>query len=317
MIAIAVAAAIVLVLDLAFEQRAGRGQPVTAGDAEDRVAGEDGVHDRAGHADIRDPAGGDARLRLATWNVKRLGHGDKRLDRVVAVIARFDVVALQEVMTREVIDDLLRELPGWRAAMCEKPLGRGRYREWYAVLYRADRISVERAFTAPDRADEFAREPFVVCMRADRFDFCLIDIHVVYGRGVGERDREITALAARARALRDAGEEKDWIVAGDFNRAPTARSWRAFTAAGWRHTTAGKLATTLGVKGYRNAYDHILVDPAHTGERITDAARVDIGTDQCGGDHARCSRELSDHAPLMVEFRTDGADDDGPVQLKP
>src|SRR5688572_9840269 len=43
-------------------------------------------------------------VRLASWNLKRLGHGKKRLDLAARVIREHDVVALQEVMNPEGVD---------------------------------------------------------------------------------------------------------------------------------------------------------------------------------------------------------------------
>jgi endonuclease/exonuclease/phosphatase family metal-dependent hydrolase len=249
-------------------------------------------------------------VRVGTWNLKRLGHGKKELDRVAEIIEDFDVIALQEVMTPEGVAELLAYLPDWDAELSNEPVGRGKYTEWYAVLYRKDRVRVERAFLASDSQDEFAREPFVTCLVAGSFDFCLVSIHVIYGNSARARDEEISALGRMVGRLRAREREKDWIVVGDFNRVPGAPGWDVLVEAGWSFTCEGNVATSLGKKGYHNAYDHILVDRAHTRELAGPCQRIDFVARACNDDFDACSRELSDHAPVMARFRTTGPDDD-------
>lgn len=257
-----------------------------------------------------DDPGDAAGLRVATWNVRRLGHGKKSLERVAEIIDDFDVVALQEVMSPEGVAELLAHLPGWQAELSARPVGRGSYEEWYAVLYRAPIVNVERAFVVDDEGDAFAREPFVVCMRARSFDFCVVAIHVIYGNQARARDQEIDALGHVMRGLRAREREQDWIVAGDFNRMPGAPGWDDLIQAGFGFTAEGELRTSLGKDGYRNAYDHILVDRRATAELDGPAMRIDIVARACAGDFDACSRDLSDHAPVMVRFHTSGPDDD-------
>lgn len=264
-------------------------------------------------------------VRVATWNLKRLGHGKKKLDQVAAIIEDFDVVALQEVMTSEGVAELLAYLPGWSAEVSPRPVGRGNYQEWYAVLYRKDRITVERAYLAGDARDAFAREPFITCLRANFFDFCLVSIHVIFGDSARARDMEIDALGRLTAELRQNGHqgdasaaagrtedrrEKDWIVLGDFNRMPEAPGFDTLLAAGWSFGATGRLPTSLGKNGYHNPYDHILVDRSVTRELDGSCTRVDFVARACGNDFQACSRDLSDHAPVSARFRTSGPDDD-------
>ena len=133
-------------------------------------------------------------IRLASWNLKRLGHGQKRIDLVAGIMRDQDVVALEEVMTPRGVDELVALMPGWAAIVSPAPVGRAGYAEHYAVLYRKDTLRRLDSFTVDDPRDEFAREPFVACLAAGEFDFCLVIIHVVFGSRVGPRDAEIAAL---------------------------------------------------------------------------------------------------------------------------
>lgn len=251
-------------------------------------------------------------LRLGTWNVRRLGHGDKDLARVAEVIDEFDVVALQEVMTPEGARALLDHLPaGWRLVVTEEPVGRTAYREHYALLYRQGVVRLTRWFVLDDPDDVFERDPMVACLEAGELDFCLVSIHVIYGRRVGPRDDEIRALVTSVERLRAGGAEKDWLLVGDFNRPGSAPSWRQVGEQGWRFCDdTGATRTTIGRSGYASAYDHIVLDRGHTGEWDGTQLRVDVLSTLCGGDAEQCRQRISDHAPLGTAFRIEGPDDD-------
>jgi endonuclease/exonuclease/phosphatase family metal-dependent hydrolase len=258
------------------------------------------------------PESGDAPpLRLATWNLRRLGHGKKRLDLAARLIEQQDVVALQEVMTPEGVDQLLGELPGWAAAVSPRPVGTVGYAEHYAVLYREELVELTEAFTVDDPDDRFVREPFVTCLRARQFDFCLVVIHVVFGSRVGPRDAEIQALAPLLAALDARSAERDWMIVGDFNRPATARGFATLAERGFVQTSEERLLpTSISRAGYRNDYDHLLLRPEHTGEWQRDCDRVEMVSLACGDDFGRCMADLSDHAPIAATFSTAGPDDD-------
>jgi endonuclease/exonuclease/phosphatase family metal-dependent hydrolase len=248
---------------------------------------------------------------VLSWNLKRLGHGTKRMDLVARMVARrSDVAVLQEVMSPAGVRRLLARLPGWSAAISPRAVGRAGYAEHYAVLYRRDRVSRLRAYTVDDPADQFVREPFVVCLQARAFDFCVLTIHVVFGRTVGPRDSEIEALAPLLDRLVRGSRERDWIVAGDFNRPARARCWSPLGERGWIFTAAGPLLTSISARGYRNDYDHLLVNPRHTREWTRESGRLDFVTELCRGNFAWCLARVSDHAPIYAAFATGGPDDD-------
>lgn len=242
--------------------------------------------------------------------MKRLGHGEKRLDLVAEVIERHaDVVALEEVMTREGVDELMKHLPAWEATVSPAPVGRKGYEEHYAVLVRRGTATVTRSFTMADPRDELAREPFVVCLDARSFDFCLSAFHATFKGGARARDDELEALALLTMDLRDETAEKDWIVVGDFNRPDRAAGFAQFHDAGWR-CVLDATPTSIGKTQYANSYDHILIDARHTTEYAGGAARFDLVAVTCTDDFAWCHDEVSDHAPVFATFTTSGRDDD-------
>lgn len=252
-----------------------------------------------------------ARLRLISWNLKHLGWGEKRLDLVAQVISHYDLAVLQEVMNQDGVDQLLADLPGWAAAVSPRAVGHGGYAEHYAVLYRKGLIRLQRSFTVPDPGDRFAREPFVTCLAAGSFDFCLLDIHVVFGSSVRLRDGEIDTLADLLADLERRTRERDWMVVGDFNRPARAPCFSVLARHGWRVTSgSARLPTSLSKTGYRSDYDHLVLDPRATHEWRGDTARIDVVRQICRGDFGWCIANVSDHAPIHATFAIDGADDD-------
>ena len=261
------------------------------------------------------PAAPDGtRLRLAFWNAKRLGHGTKDYEAVARVVTSFDVVAIAEVMRPEPIRDLVELLGAdeW-GAVVGPPVGRNRYRERYAVIYRRARVQApEQGDVHPDPTDVFMREPLVVDLRAGHFDFSLGVMHVVWGR---RRDRvaEVDALADVFESVQNADpSEQDVVLVGDFNLEPRDVAWaRMLHLSGVAMLLGSPIRTTLGQRGFASLYDNVLLQRQHTREWTGEAGIVDT-TGLFAGSSTSTSRRLSDHVPVWATFRTDLEDDDGP-----
>lgn len=288
-------------------ERSGAGKP--AGRLPGTVGGPGESGDRArerAHEDLHRADRLRDEVRIGTWNLRRLGHGDKRMDWVAQVIDKnFDIVALQEVMTKNAAKELAARLPGWAAVVSSKSVGTKKYREWYAVLYRRAHVKVTRSFMVRDRGDKLVREPFVACMVVHSFDFCMVNVHIIFGDRASQRDAELHALGNKMINLRKKSDERDWLLVGDFNRMPKAPGWDKLRKAGWDFTLPGRVPTSLGKRGYASPYDHILIDKSQTSALRGPTRRVDIVTEPCAGDLAVCRSELSDHAPIVARFATD------------
>ena len=202
-----------------------------------------------------------------------------------------------------------RTCPGWSAAISPRAVGRGGYAEHYAVLYRRDRVARLRAYTVDDPGDLFAREPYVVCLKARAFDFCLLTIHVVFGRTVGPRDAEIEALGPlldrlmralararldRRRRLQPPGARRLLVI------ADPARLYHGPPSDPDQHQPT-RLPQRL---------DHLLLNRRYTREWTGGADRLDFVSRVCRGDFAWCQAQVSDHAPIYATFSIIGADDD-------
>lgn len=249
-------------------------------------------------------------VRVGTWNIKRLGNGKKNYDLVAKLIeSKFDVVAVQEVMTEEGLGEVAKRLPGW-SYKASGQVGKKGYYERYGVLVRNSVGRIKSMNVVPDPTDVWTREPAVTCVETSNVDFCLVTTHIVFGDNVGQRDKEIASLAGLVDNLRRMDTEKDYILVGDFNRPGNTPGFASFSKFGFRLADDGMTNTSLGATEYASPYDHILLDTKYTKEWKGTAERVDIVKELCGGDFKKCSSEVSDHAPMGFSLDNRGVDDD-------
>jgi len=249
-------------------------------------------------------------VRVGTWNLKRLGNGKKNYNIVSRLIeSRFDVVAIQEVMSEEGIREIAKRLPGWSYAVSGQ-VGRKGYYERYGILARNSAARIKSMHVVPDPTDIWSREPAVTCVESSNVDFCLVTTHIVFGDSARQRDKEISALAGLVNNLRTADTEKDYIIVGDFNRAGNTPGFSTFSKFGFRLADDGATNTSLGLTEYASPYDHVMLDPWHTCEWKGRAERIDIVKELCEGDFKMCSSDVSDHAPLVFLLDNRGVDDD-------
>ncbi len=269
-------------------------------------------------------------LRVASWNLHRFGHGQHDLVAVRDVLDDYDLIAIQEMMSKEAALELVAAMPDYGVLLTDSPRPiEGRYREYYAFVYRLDRLDPVFNSYVPDPEDQFVREPFLGCFallastespaEAAAPELCLMTVHIVFGDRVAQRKLEIEALddALRwAQSARDPGQA-NWILLGDYNRVvddgdadldPETEWHQLLDRQGLRHTLSlvgPEVPTTLGQRDYANAYDHIFVsDPLRP--RIIGGGRRELVAEFCEGDYARCRATVSDHAPVWVELRLDG-----------
>jgi len=260
-------------------------------------------------------------LVIGSWNVKRLGHGTKDLSVVADVIDDFDIVAVQEVMTREVVEALSIRVPTHRVLLTDTPTPvSGSYREYFAFFY--DPAKLEPTFNTfvPDPRDAFFRDPYLACFTVirSRDRLCLMTLHVVWGDRVAERKAEIKAVDDALRWAQSIDETSSWIILGDFNRPVDDGDADVEPEEEWLElldrqslrapvVLAGQeIPTTIAQTRYANAYDHIFVS-ATIQNRVVRSGRLDIVATHCAGQFDLCRATVSDHAPVYVEWAPTGA----------
>ncbi|MEX0730376.1 MAG: endonuclease/exonuclease/phosphatase family protein [Aquisalimonadaceae bacterium] len=253
-----------------------------------------------------------ADLRVASFNIQNLGWGEvKRYDHLADIVSRFDLVAVQEVMNAEAIYRLRDELEStsgesWGVLYSDR-LGRTRYREKYAFLWRDSSVEFTgEAVTYIDDADLFAREPMAARFRSMKTGLTLVyaTLHAVYGNTVAERVAEAVALRQYWDWLAEVfAEGEPIIIGGDFNLPPSNNAWDAMRDVAFAAITDG--ATTVSpIDGrFANLYDNFWL-PLRPALAVIDAGIMDVPA-MLGLTHGEMRRFVSDHVP--VYFRLHGA----------
>ncbi|XP_028849880.1 deoxyribonuclease-1-like 1 isoform X4 [Denticeps clupeoides] len=146
-------------------------------------------------------------FRICAFNVKSFGDSkssdESVMSTLIRIVSRCDVCLLQEVRDtkRRAIPSLLDALNRFDRRhqydyVASERLGRKQaYQEQYVFVYRTDSVSVRDRFQYPDTtpgdSDAFAREPFVVWLRAPSTvakEFVLIPQHTSPSNATKEID---------------------------------------------------------------------------------------------------------------------------------
>ncbi|MFP4551731.1 MAG: endonuclease/exonuclease/phosphatase family protein [Spirochaetales bacterium] len=249
----------------------------------------------------------NAEVSIATWNVRMLSTAsrtDEELAVIAEIVARYDVVAVQEARDQEVLDRLLAFLPGY-SYVVSKPVGRG-VSERYAFFYRVGAVELlGTPFVISDPDDLFIREPYVASFRAGAFDFTLVTVHVIYGDSKTQRRAEVSLLDDIVEAVNWAnGSEEDVLLLGDFNLDPTDEAWQM---TGYAPLIPPTTATTISDA---SSYDNIWFDPTRTAELLPVGLVYRFDELLFADDDRAASLAVSDHRPVSVTAVTSGPDDD-------
>jgi endonuclease/exonuclease/phosphatase family metal-dependent hydrolase len=244
-------------------------------------------------------------LVLASWNIRILSDAsrdDSELQKIAAIINRYDFVAIQEVRDTIVLSRLKALLPGWDYIVSDA-VG-NTVTERYAYFYRTDLVSpLGTPYIYNDPNNEFIREPYVAHFRSGEFDFTVITIHIIYGDTVADRRAEVSLLDEVIANVDTAnGAEQDVMLMGDFNLPPDDSAWGI--------TNYANLvpATTMTTITDTSSYDNFWIDILDTTE--CDDSILVYRFDDGFIDDDTASLEVSDHRPISTVFDIT-ADDDG------
>jgi len=249
-----------------------------------------------------------ADINVASWNVKRLGHGSQQsYPALAAVASKTDLLAVQEVMTEQALSQFkgaLEQATGepW-GSMVSHAVGSKSYKEMYGFLWRESAVSyVDGAVVYLDRGDRFIREPFSARFqsRRDGSQFALATVHILYGDGVADRTPEIRELANYWSWLEEVYPDTPRILVGDFNLAPNHAAWEPLKRLARPLILQG--ASTLSSKDgrYANLYDNIFVEK-NSQLKLGKAGIIDFPR-MLGWSHEKSRKHVSDHAPVFVSL---------------
>jgi endonuclease/exonuclease/phosphatase family metal-dependent hydrolase len=235
--------------------------------------------------------------RIASYNMERLGQDRKDYPALAAVVARYDLVAAEEVMNAGGMATLLASMgPGWSDFMSPEGEGSRAYKEHFGFFFDAavDLVTVLGEY--PGRA--FFRPPFAVRFRvkASGFAFTIVACHIVYGKSKNARVAENSHLGEVYRWFEDrTGRDGSTVIVGDFNDEQSM-DFSTLEAFGDRDVLPGT-GTTIGIRGPDHDYDHIFVPPSLL-PRV-EAAAVDYWTT----DYSDTRKAVSDHFPVYVRLK--------------
>jgi len=250
-------------------------------------------------------------ITVASFNVEHFGWAGqylKNLEVLATELAKYDFVALQEVMklsgtcqTQRCyscsgslchLDRLVSTLDSvtslvW-AYQAEGPFSHGTEIEYYVFLYRTDKISyLNQRGTASDFGIPFeVRPPMYAKFRSGSFDFYAVDYHAPSDTPLPDVSK-LCEVLKRLQALDP--YERDVILFGDFNLVNLPLSDCGFERLVMKPT-----------KG-PNSIDTILIDDRFTGHELSGEADTDDAPVLSG---------VSDHALVWAKFWTSVPDDD-------
>lgn len=284
----------------------------------------------------------DRNLLIGTWNLKafgnitskwKAGNGDspKRdwhaLRLIAEVVSRFDVTAVQEVLSDLTAARALMRLlgPNWGLIVTDVTRGSAGNNERLGFIFDRRRLApsgLAAELVVPTEEPgiregafdrQFARTPYAVSFDAGGTEFILVTLHVLYGSRPSDRLPELKAisewLADWARSPR--AWNSNIIVLGDFNidRADDPQ-YQAFVSSGLQ-VPADLMGVPRSIFGGGKYYDQIAwfmestsaTAPPALSMRYQASGYVDFA--DVVYPHMPKSQmqwRISDHYPLWAEF---------------
>lgn len=201
---------------------------------------------------------------IASFNTLHLGWKGKNYTELAEVISLFDLVGLQEVMKKDGLKKLAKELENqtgekWRWHISKYSAGRSqRYREYYAYIWKEESIKLTKANGYyPDIDDDFIREPYGATFKIDDFEFIYVLNHLIYGDRKSDRQAEALHLAEVYNYFKQFGSKI--LIAGDFNLPAYDDSFKPLFSHEdeiFYALEPSKNKTTIGKTKLANSYDN-------------------------------------------------------------
>lgn len=260
------------------------------------------------------PARTPQTILIASFNIQTFGKKKLEdqwvIERIVAVIRQFDIVAIQEVRAEDqtTIPRLVQLINSQGARydyLLGPRLGRSVSKEQYAYIYDTASVvsSPDAIYTIEDNADLLHREPLVarfvtrVPPNVRPFSFSLVNMHT----DPDEVKLELPVMHNVLKGIREfeylSAREDDVILMGDLNASP-----KQFGTLGqipgiyW--TVDNEPTNTIR----KSTWDNIIFDRGLTNEYTGRSGVLDL-TDMFGIKTEEALR-ISDHLPIWAEFST-------------
>lgn len=262
-------------------------------------------------------------LILGSFNTLHLGWDGKNYKDTAEILSLFDIVALQEVMKKEGIINLINELElvsneKWSYHLSPYPVGNGeKYNEYYAFIFKEKKVKFVKSmgFYA-EKNNEFIREPYGAMFKSNKFDFVLVNNHLLFGDEKSDRQKEAKELSKVYSYFQNLDtKENDVFLLGDFNLPAYDESFKDL----FKHkdkifySINPSNKTTIGKSGLANSYDNIFYSfnysKEYTGRNgvynYTDDYIQKYGNNR----FSILRKEISDHLPVYIELENSKDDD--------
>ncbi|HUV60385.1 MAG TPA: endonuclease/exonuclease/phosphatase family protein [Desulfatiglandales bacterium] len=256
-------------------------------------------------------------IKIASFNIQIFGQTKiskpEIMDIISKIIKRYDVVAIQEVRSKEqnVIPTLLSYVNDANTNydyIISQRLGRTGSKEQYAFVYNTKTVDLisESSYVVADPNDVFEREPFVAFFRSGNFDFKLVNNHIK----PGDVEAELSQLAVVINDIYGSSSERDIIVLGDMNADGSYfdEDNLVVTFPLWIQLIGNDEDTTVATSD--NTYDRMMTRDTTANVEYTGKSGVFRWDAEYEVTDNSFVKKVSDHYPVYAEFRTDLPDDD-------
>lgn len=253
---------------------------------------------------------------IASFNTLHLGwksdHSQEKIEGIASIISLFDLIGIQEVMKKDEVKKLTNELKAqtgveWRYHISPYAVGSKKYREYFAYVYRTDRVKLLKKgefYPEKTRGKNFMREPYGAKFQIGDFEFTYILVHSIFGEKKTERQLEAMRMTDVYDWFKEEynknDEENIVIIGGDFNIPSYDYAFSGFL----KHkdliidAIAPNQKTTIGKNGLVSSYDHIFYPYELMKGWYTGRSGIVDFTDN---NHREIRKIISDHLPVFIE----------------
>ena len=272
-----------------------------------------------------------------------------RIERLGAVIAdkiKPDLIVLEEVWPESAAEEIAKAATknGFELVAVPVPPQGSEVVQLVSILKRpavevteAELIEAsDDLIEGDDPEEKTSRKALLAKARIDHFDFYLVGVHLKSKRTsktvpvspLEMRDRQCQVIADRLHDLTSHGSEKDILLIGDYNMTPAGQAGagessdeKNFATLDRHHelrfiSSEDKAPTHLGFfKGrfHRSKLDGFAIAHATEKEYVAGSYRSlsdkALGLEEKQFSDSRSPKFLSDHFPIVAEFKTTSDDD--------
>jgi len=245
-------------------------------------------------------------IKIMSFNIQIFGVSKMSKPDVAGILADIvsgaDIIAVQEVrsFTIDPVEQFMTLLPDTYKYVIGPQQGRSSSKEQYWVIYNADKITVLKEDSWPDKDDIFERSPYAVYFKTrGAFDFILLNNHIQ----PRSAEKEIRALPNVVTYYTDLWKDPDVLVVGDFNA--DGQYFDSSLLNSIFPETVYKIIftnedTTLAKS--HNTYDRFIITGSAVEDFTGNFGVIRFDETYNFDDYSILPRNISDHYPIWADF---------------